>query len=208
MRQLAKNLAHGAAVVCVTPALVSFKVRSWFLGRDRALQGSTQALAVLPGLLGQYLRRAFLCQVLAECHRSCCIEFGAVFSRAGARIRENAYIGPRSHIGLADIGKDVMLAACVHVPSGGRTHGTDDASLPMREQEGRLRMVTIGEGAWIGQAAVVLEDVGCHSIVGAGAVVTRPVPDHVVAAGVPARVVRSRLSPDRQSPQDAGSPGL
>ena len=193
MKQLLKDLAHGVAVACMIPALVSFHVRAFFYGRDRALQGSTQALGVLPGLLGQYLRRAFLCQVLAECHRSCCIEFGVLFSRAGARIRENVYIGPRSHIGLADIGKDVMLAAGVHVPSGARTHGTDDPSIPMREQEGRLQMVTIGEGAWIGQAAVVLADVGRHSIVGAGAVVTKPVPDHVVAAGVPAKVIRSRL---------------
>jgi len=192
VRQLAKDIAHGIAVVCMIPALVSFHARALFYGRDRALQASTQALAMLPGLLGQYLRRAFLCQVLAECHRSCCIEFGVLFSRAGARIRENAYIGPRCHIGLADIGKDVMLAAGVHVPSGARTHGTEDASVPMREQQGQLLMVTIGEGAWIGQAAVVLADVGQHAIVGAGAVVTKPVADYVVAAGVPAEVIRSR----------------
>lgn len=197
MKQLLKDVAHGISTVCLTPAMVSFHVRAWFLGRDRALQGSTQALAVLPGLLGQYLRRAFLTRVLAECHPSCCIEFGVLFSRAGARIRENAYIGPRCHIGLADIGKDVMLAAGVHVPSGARTHGTDDASVPMREQEGQLQMVTIGEGAWIGEAAVVLADVGRHAVVGAGAVVTKPVPDHVVAVGVPAKVIRSRIPQQR-----------
>jgi acetyltransferase-like isoleucine patch superfamily enzyme len=52
--------------------------------------------------------------------------------------------------------------------------------------------VRIGEGSWVGSAAVVLADVGRHSVVGAGSVVTKPIPDFVVAAGAPARVIRSR----------------
>jgi acetyltransferase-like isoleucine patch superfamily enzyme len=37
-----------------------------------------------------------------------------------------------------------------------------------------------------------MADVGRDTIVGAGAVVTKPLPDEVIAAGVPARVIRSR----------------
>jgi len=37
-----------------------------------------------------------------------------------------------------------------------------------------------------------MADVGRETIVGAGAVVTRPLPDRVVAAGVPAQVIRRR----------------
>ena len=50
----------------------------------------------------------------------------------------------------------------------------------------------IGEGTWVGSAAVVLADVGRHCVIGAGAVVTVPIPDYAIAAGVPARVIRSR----------------
>jgi acetyltransferase-like isoleucine patch superfamily enzyme len=39
---------------------------------------------------------------------------------------------------------------------------------------------------------VILADVGKNSVVAAGAVVTKPLPDFVVAAGVPARVIKSR----------------
>jgi acetyltransferase-like isoleucine patch superfamily enzyme len=88
--------------------------------------------------------------------------------------------------------RDVLLAAGVHVPSGGRTHGSDDLSLPIREQVGTLRLVRIGQGAWIGSGAVVMADVGADTIVGAGAVVTTALPARVVAGGVPARVLRSR----------------
>ena len=50
----------------------------------------------------------------------------------------------------------------------------------------------VGAGSWIGSAAVILADVGRNSVVGAGSVVTSPVPDNVIAAGVPARVIRER----------------
>lgn len=192
VRQGLKALARGAATIVVVPALISYLVRAALMGRDRAIEGSTQALALVPGILGQYLRRAFLAQVLAGCHPTAAIEFGTIFSQADARIDENAYIGPRCHLGLVHVGRNALLAAGVHVPSGGQTHGTDDLSVPIRDQPGSRTLVRIGAGAWIGSAAVVMADVGCDTIVGAGAVVTTPLPDRVIAVGVPARVLRSR----------------
>jgi acetyltransferase-like isoleucine patch superfamily enzyme len=44
-----------------------------------------------------------------------------------------------------------------------------------------------------------MSDVGEHSVVGAGAVVTKALPAQVVAAGVPARVIRSRVEEDRST---------
>lgn len=52
--------------------------------------------------------------------------------------------------------------------------------------------VTVGEGALIGIGATVLPGrrIGAWSIVGAGAVVVKDVPDRVVVAGVPASIIR------------------
>ena len=194
-RETVKTLARGAATIVAAPALLSYGVRAAIIGRDRALEGSTQALAWMPGLLGQYVRRAFLMRVLARCHHTAVIEFGTIFSQAGARLDENAYVGPRCHLGLVHIERDALLAGGVHVPSGGRSHGIDDVRVAIRDQPGSPSRVRIGAGAWIGSAAIVMADVGRDSIVGAGAVVTRPVPDRVVAAGVPARVVKRRDAP-------------
>jgi virginiamycin A acetyltransferase len=192
VRDLAKATAYGLALVAVSPAILSFHIRRLLMGRDRALEGSTQTLSLVPGVLGDYLRRAFLGHALAKCDRSATIQFGTIFSQASARIDANVYVGPRCHLGWVHLERDVLLAAGVHVPSGGQTHGTDDPTVSIREQEGRRQMVRIGEGTWVGSAAVILADVGKHCVVGAGAVVTRPLPDRVVAAGVPARVIRSR----------------
>ena len=195
MREGIKAAARAAATIAVLPQLASFKIRAALMGDNRALAGSSQMLSLVPGLVGQYLRRAFLARVLrGGCASSAAIEFGTLFSQIDARIDENVYIGPRCHLGHVHLERDVLLAAGVHVPSGPHTHGMD-VSAPMHDQPGSLRVVRIGAGSWIGSNAVVLADVGQHTIVGAGAVVTRPLPDHVIAAGVPARVVKRRDQP-------------
>jgi acetyltransferase-like isoleucine patch superfamily enzyme len=196
MRELVKTSARALAAVAVVPAVVSFEIRSRVMGRDRALAGSTQMLALLPGVWGQYLRRAFLAHALEYCDPTATVEFGTLFSQAGARLDARVYVGPRCHLGLVHVEQDALLAAGVHVPSGPATHGTADVNRPMRDQEGSPTLVRIREGAWIGSAAVVLADVGRHSVVGAGAVVTHPLPEFVIAAGVPAKVIRSRRSDD------------
>lgn len=192
MREALKWLAHAAAWIVVTPSVASWALRSALMGRDRALEGSTQAWALVPGLAGQYLRRAFLGRVLQSCARNATIEFGVLFASASASIGERAYIGPRCHLGWAIIEKDVLLAAGVHVPSGAQTHATGDLNIPIRDQPTTRTPVRIGAGTWVGSAAVVMADVGRDTIIAAGAVVTKPVPDRVVAGGVPARILRHR----------------
>ena len=112
-------------------------------------------------------------------------------------------MGPRCHLSLVHLERDVLLAAGVHVPSGALTHGSAELDRPIREQPGARTLVRIGEGSWVGSAAVVLADVGRHCIIAAGAVVTRPIPDYAVAAGVPARVIKDR----RQTSTAATTPG-
>ncbi len=192
LREAAKALARGVALVLVLPVLLSYWLEAALTGRGRALEDHTEMLGLLPGLSGRYLRWAFLACVLEECHHTAFIGFGTLFSKPGARIGPGVYIGPRCHIGLVTIEADALLGAGVHALSGARTHGTDDPSVPFREQEGTPVRVRIGAGAWVGSAAVVMSDVGARAVVGAGAVVTRPLPDGVVAAGVPARVLRRR----------------
>ena len=192
-----KRIAFIAATVSVAPSLLSYAIKSAMFGRDRALHGSSQALSLVPGIVGQYLRRAFYCRVLDECHASVTVEFGTLFSQAGARLGEQVYVGPHCHLGLVHLERDVLIAAGVHVPSGPETHGISSLDRPIREQPGNLRMVRIGAGSWIGSGAVVMADVGRDSVVAAGAVVTEALPDRIIAAGVPARVVRQRGAGDR-----------
>lgn len=200
-----KGTAQMLATLTLAPEFLSFWIRSRLLGRDRALEGSTQTLSLIPGIVGQVFRRAFLTRVLDFCHPESTVEFGTIFSKAGTRIEENVYIGPHCHIGLAHLERDVLIAAGVHIPSGPMTHGTADLTKRIQDQPGLLQKVRIGAGTWIGSGVVVMAEIGCDSIVGAGAVVTKPVPDRVLAGGVPARVIRNR---EQQAQPEVGLASL
>lgn len=154
--------------------------------------GSSQILALLPGVSGQFIRRAFYRYALRSCHPTSVIEFGTIFSRVAAQVGRNVYIGPGCHLGWVDIRDDVLIAAGVHIPSGPKTHGISRMDLPIRCQPGELAQVTVGAGSWIGSGSIVLAEVGVGAVVAAGSVVTQPVADGDVVAGVPARRVRSR----------------
>ena len=54
--------------------------------------------------------------------------------------------------------------------------------------------MTVGEGAFVGTGATVLEKIciGAWSVVGAGAVITRDVPPNSTVVGVPGRVIKTR----------------
>ncbi|MCZ2340711.1 MAG: acyltransferase [Bacteroidales bacterium] len=193
MKRFLKNALGTIALVMIVPLLVVFRLASVMMGRDRALEGASQTLACLPGLSGSFLRNAFLRCVLKQCHPSAEIGFGTLFSQSGAIIEENVYVGPRCHLGLVHIERDVLIAAGVHIPSGGSTHTFTDPTIPIKDQGGSRSLITIGAGAWIGSAAIVMADVGQGTIVGAGSVVTNPLPDNVIAVGIPARVIRNRF---------------
>ncbi len=72
-----------------------------------------------------------------------------------------------------------------------------EAALRRREEFGKP--VTIGSDVWVGGGAIILPGVriGSRSVIGAGSVVTRNVPDDVFAAGNPCRVVRAIAEGDR-----------
>ena len=187
-----KAVARGVALIVMLPALASFVIRAWLMGRDRALQSSSEWLALVPGLAGQYLRRAFYSRALASCDRTVVIEAGTILCRAGTRLDAHSYIGGTCRLGLVHVEHDVLIASGVHIPSGTATHGIEDPTVPIREQARNEEMVRIGSGAWIGEGALVMADVGRESVIGAGAVVTRRIPSWTIAAGVPARVLRAR----------------
>lgn len=109
-------------------------------------------------------------------------------------------IGARSTLGSnsvlvslagVHIGEAVMIAGGVYISAG--AYRTDAADTPIMDQAAYSKgPIRIGDNVWIGTGAILLDgvSVGRGAVIGAGAVVTRDVPERSVVAGVPAKVIR------------------
>ena len=93
------------------------------------------------------------------------------------------------------IGANCQIATGVHIVTA--THPIDPE--PRRAGWESAEPITLGDNVWLGSAVVVCPGVtiGDDTVVGAGAVVTKNLPAGVVAAGVPARVLREIGEADR-----------
>jgi acetyltransferase-like isoleucine patch superfamily enzyme len=192
MKTLLKTVANAVGFLLVMPAFVLYWVGSLAIGRAKAFPGWSQAFSLIPGLTGVYLRRAFYRLVLARCDSGACISFGTVFSHATARVGRDVYTGVYCCLGDITLEDDVLLGSHVSIANGGAQHGIERLDIPVREQPGTWPRITVGQDSWIGDRAVVLADIGKHCVIGAGSVVTSPIPDYAIAVGVPARIVRYR----------------
>ncbi len=108
-------------------------------------------------------------------------------------------IGSRSGIGNncllqagCTLGDDVMMGPDVKIYT--KTHNYSAMDRPMHEQGIKSNAVVIGNDVWIGANVIILPGVtvGDHSILGASAVVTKPVPPYSIVGGNPARILKDR----------------
>jgi acetyltransferase-like isoleucine patch superfamily enzyme len=92
------------------------------------------------------------------------------------------------------IGSQTVIGAFTYLLSGGE-YDYAKGEPPFAEQSGTNTKgpLDIGPNCWISAGVTVLDaaSIGEHCVIGAGAVVTKPVPPHSIAVGVPARVVKS-----------------
>ncbi|GAA2794455.1 acyltransferase [Kribbella solani] len=117
---------------------------------------------------------------------------------AHAYVTGKIVLGPDSTInpfsvvrGAVTIGDGVRIGA--HTSLLAFNHGTAPGQ-PIFKQPHTARGITIGDDVWIGSNVTILDGVtvGPHTIIGAGAIVTKDIPANSVAAGNPARILRSR----------------
>jgi maltose O-acetyltransferase len=171
-------------------------LRAEYVGMD--VRASLARVVVAP------LPRGAACRTRAQLMRLVGVSIGPrTLVMSSLRISGGAGAARRVHIGAdcfinedcvidatADvhIGDEVNFGQGVLVTTSGHVVGGPERRAGLIQPE----LVRIGDGAWLASRVIVLPgvEVGEGAIVGAGAVVTRSVAPHTLAAGVPAREIR------------------
>jgi acetyltransferase-like isoleucine patch superfamily enzyme len=199
-RQMAKNLLGGFAQIVVAPCAALVAAASRLGDRNETFNFFAHVFALAPGLPGMYLRRAFYRWTLQDCASDCFIGFGAVFTHRHVRVEPAAYIGPYSLIGAATLRRGCLIGSRTSIVSGRNLHELQPDGTWGPAKTSKLRPVEVGEHSWIGEASTLIADIGRGALVGAGSVVTSPVPPGVMVAGNPARFVRVLQPPSSATP--------
>ena len=98
-------------------------------------------------------------------------------------------------VGKVRIGANAQIAPNVSIYTAGHPVHPDSRNSGYEYGIG----ITIGDNVWIGGNACIMPGVtiGDNVVIGAGSVVTKDIPDNVIAAGNPCRIIRAITEEDR-----------
>jgi acetyltransferase-like isoleucine patch superfamily enzyme len=150
-------------------------------------------LSRIPFSPGWKLRRAVYARILPRIGRNVILHSGVVLEDPRTSFGDDVWVSNGCYLDYATVGDHVLVGPHAVILAGGRLHQTARLDLPIKLQPNNPKQpVSLGSGCWIGANATVMADIGHDAIVGAGSVVTRPVPPFAIVAGNPARVLKMR----------------
>ena len=165
-----------------------------YYGSAQYLPKSTSPLF---GKLAKLIRR-FLCKkIFSQCGNKLNVENKAYFGNG-----KDFSVGNEVGLGtnfkslnrVVSIGNYLMMSEDVLFLGG--SHSNDNIDIPMGHQgTGTKTPLTIDDDVWIGARVIILpgcKHIGKGVIIGAGAVVTKNIPDYAIVGGNPAQIIRYR----------------
>ncbi len=146
-------------------------------------------------------KQALLKRMFAEIGEGCYIETPFHANWAGMNVHFGKGVYANFNLTIIDdthvyVGDSVMFGPNVVLSTGSHPNNPE-----LRKKGAQFNaVITIKDNAWIGANVCVMPGVtiGENSIIGAGSVVTKDVPDNVIAVGNPCRVLREINEQDKE----------
>lgn len=158
-------------------------------------------------------QQMFLRRILGRMGEGCCVnppfwvDYGRLtsvgdffFANRNCQIQDGGGVSFGDHV---FIGPNCTFTTAEHALDAAQRNAGLEVALPIR----------VGDNVWFGAGCTVLAGVtiGKNSVIAAGSVVTKDIPENVIAAGVPCRVLRQITEADRDryphAPADTGKEG-
>jgi acetyltransferase-like isoleucine patch superfamily enzyme len=110
---------------------------------------------------------------------------------SGSGITSGVFLGGQGGI---KIGQNVIIGPGTKIFS--ENHNFSDPKVTIKDQGVSRKGIVIEDNCWLGGGVIVLDGVtiGEGSVIAAGSVITKSIPANSVAAGVPAKVIKNRIS--------------
>lgn len=150
----------------------------------------------------RYILRNILISLFSEHGSNIFFDPDDTFTYDRIKLGSDVYIGPGAKFSASrsqiTIGNKVMFGPNVTIMGG--DHNTEVIGKYMYDVKHKLPQndlpIAICDDVWVGANSTILKGVtiGQGSIVAAGSVVTRSVPENCIVGGIPARLIRSRFS--------------
>lgn len=146
-------------------------------------------------------KQRYMKEVFAECGENCYIELPFRANWGGHHVHFGSNIYANSNLTLVDdghiyVGDRVMFGPNVTVATANHPIDPELRSRGLQYN----RDAYIGENVWIGAGVIIVPGVriGRNTVIGAGSIVTKDIPENVVAVGNPCRVLREISDRDRE----------
>lgn len=147
----------------------------------------------MPYSLGSgHIRNLIVKNFIDKCGTNLKIQTNVLISpyvEIGNNVQINENVRIRSNV---KIGDNVLIAPNVQLIS--INHEYKDVTIPIKDQGEIKGKIDIADDVWIGTSAIILPDVKLArgAIIGAGAVVTKDVPEYAIVGGNPAQIIKYR----------------
>jgi len=162
--------------------ILLFKIRGYDISFSVLLRGKS--------FLFQSTKHAISIEgnsIIGKHTRISCGENGKIKIKSDALIDDFTYIMAHKKI---EIGKNTQIASFCFITDF--NHNYSNTKKPISTQGYKTKSINIGDNVWIGTHVVILPGVkiGNSSIIGAGSVVVKNIPNYSIAVGNPAKVVK------------------
>src|SRR5690554_3147648 len=195
VRYFVKRTIKTGFLILVFPIYVLYLLFRLAGNTDAVFMSFSQAISLIPGKIGIYIRAAFYRLACTNTSDEISIGFLTIFSHENTTIEKGVYIGPQCNIGKCIIGENTLIGSGVHILSGSAQHIFSDIETPIQEQGGEYIKISVGIDCWIGNKCMITSDIPNQCVVGTGTLIKKMnIRPGDIIVGNPAQVIKNRIT--------------